>query len=93
MTERRGLPYNNQKKAPPAETLEWQLRALCREVDATLFFPAPCEQATAAKRVCQLCEVRTECLDYAITNDERVGVWGGMSERERRKLRGDWGRT
>ncbi|MDU5308733.1 MAG: WhiB family transcriptional regulator, partial [Varibaculum cambriense] len=40
-----------------------------------------------AKAVCELCEVRDECLSYALENDERFGIWGGLSERERRRLR------
>lgn len=40
-----------------------------------------------AKRVCVGCEVRVECLEYALANDERFGIWGGLSERERRKLK------
>ena len=40
-----------------------------------------------AKRVCLTCEVRGECLEYALQNDERFGIWGGLSERERRKLK------
>ena len=40
-----------------------------------------------AKRICQGCEVRAECLEYALANDERFGLWGGLSERERRKLK------
>ena len=40
-----------------------------------------------AKKVCTECEVKVECLEYALANDERFGIWGGLSERERRKLR------
>src|SRR6266511_746616 len=43
--------------------------------------------ARAAKRICQTCVVQVECLEYALANDERFGIWGGMSERERRRLK------
>jgi WhiB family redox-sensing transcriptional regulator len=40
-----------------------------------------------AKKVCTTCDVRSECLEYALSNDERFGIWGGLSERERRRLK------
>ena len=48
------------------------------------------EQIEAAKAICRLCEVRGECLDYALTTNQESGVWGGTSEEERRKLRKSW---
>lgn len=42
-----------------------------------------------AKKICESCEVRSECLQYALENDERFGIWGGLSERERRRLRNE----
>lgn len=70
-----------------AEAAEWQDRALCAQTDPEAFFPEKGGSTREAKRVCTGCEVRTECLDYALTHDERFGIWGGMSERERRRLR------
>lgn len=66
----------------------WQVRGLCTQVDPELFFPEKGGAAAnkAAKQVCQRCEVREMCLQYALENDEKFGVWGGLSERERRKL-------
>lgn len=65
----------------------WQERALCAQTDPEVFFPEKGGSTREAKKVCVRCEVRDSCLDYAIYNDERFGVWGGLSERERRKLK------
>ncbi|MGW3888916.1 WhiB family transcriptional regulator [Micromonospora chokoriensis] len=65
---------------------DWRERALCREVDGELFYPDKGESNREAKRVCGRCEVKTECLEYALGADERWGVWGGLSERERRAM-------
>jgi WhiB family transcriptional regulator, redox-sensing transcriptional regulator len=67
--------------------LGWQERALCAETDPEAFFPEKGGSTREAKKVCTSCEVRSECLDYALANDERFGIWGGLSERERRKLK------
>ncbi|SNU02691.1 transcription factor WhiB [Ruaniaceae bacterium KH17] len=67
--------------------LAWQDRALCAQTDPEAFFPEKGGSTREAKRVCNSCEVRTECLEYALENDERFGIWGGLSERERRKLK------
>lgn len=66
--------------------ISWQDQALCAQTDPELFFPDKSGSTREAKRVCQSCEVRTQCLEYAIANQERFGVWGGLSERERRKV-------
>jgi WhiB family redox-sensing transcriptional regulator len=65
----------------------WQDRALCAQTDPEAFFPEKGGSTREAKRVCRSCEVRTECLDYALEHDERFGIWGGLSERERRRLK------
>lgn len=67
--------------------LAWKDQALCAQTDPEAFFPEKGGSTREAKRVCQSCEVRAECLEYALANDERFGIWGGMSERERRKLK------
>ncbi|EWC62414.1 Sporulation regulatory protein WhiB [Actinokineospora spheciospongiae] len=66
---------------------EWQERALCAQTDPEAFFPEKGGSTREAKRICLGCEVRAECLDYALAHDERFGIWGGLSERERRKLK------
>ena len=66
---------------------EWQERALCSQTDPEAFFPEKGGSSREAKRICSDCPVRIECLNYALRRDERYGVWGGMSERERRRLK------
>lgn len=65
----------------------WQAEALCAQTDPEAFFPEKGGSTRDAKRICTGCQVRAECLEYALQNDERFGIWGGLSERERRKLR------
>ncbi|WP_315096631.1 WhiB family transcriptional regulator [uncultured Cellulomonas sp.] len=65
----------------------WQERALCAQTDPEAFFPEKGGSTREAKKVCTGCDVRSECLEYALQNDERFGIWGGLSERERRKLK------
>ncbi|WP_137122197.1 WhiB family transcriptional regulator [Segeticoccus rhizosphaerae] len=67
--------------------LSWQERALCAQTDPEAFFPEKGGSTRDAKKVCVGCEVRAECLEYALAHDERFGIWGGLSERERRKLK------
>lgn len=59
----------------------------CRGVDPDVFFPDRGESLAPAMAICDQCIVRDECLEYALDNGERFGVWGGTSERERRRLR------
>lgn len=69
------------------EEQTWQERALCAQTDPEAFFPEKGGSTREAKRICSVCEVRAECLEYALAQDERFGIWGGLSERERRKLK------
>ena len=69
------------------DEVAWQADALCAQTDPEAFFPEKGGSTREAKRICEGCEVRSECLDFALENDERFGIWGGLSERERRKLR------
>ena len=73
--------------AVEAAELTWQDEALCAETDPEAFFPEKGGSTREAKRVCRACEVRIECLEYALSHDERFGIWGGFSERERRRLK------
>ncbi len=68
-------------------TLAWQTDALCSQTDPEAFFPEKGGSTRDAKRICTSCDVKSECLEYALQNDERFGIWGGLSERERRKLK------
>src|SRR3954470_20316700 len=65
----------------------WQDQANCLGVDPDLFFPERGASTREAKEVCRGCVVRVECLEYALQNGEKFGIWGGMSERERRRIR------
>ena len=64
----------------------WTEDALCAQIDHEEFFPEKGGSTREAKKVCAMCPVTAKCLEYALDNNERWGVWGGMSERERRKL-------
>jgi WhiB family redox-sensing transcriptional regulator len=65
----------------------WQAQANCMGVDPDLFFPERGGSTREAKEVCRGCVVREDCLEYALANGEKFGIWGGMSERERRRVR------
>lgn len=62
----------------------WQDRALCAQTDPDAFFPDKGESNRAAKAICGRCPVTDDCLEYALAHDLRFGVWGGLSERQRR---------
>jgi WhiB family transcriptional regulator, redox-sensing transcriptional regulator len=66
---------------------QWQERGLCAQTDPEAFFPEKGGSTREAKRICMGCEVRDKCLEYALAHDERFGIWGGLSERERRRLK------
>lgn len=66
---------------------EWQASALCAQVGGDLWFPERGGDFLEAKRICQQCPVRVECLEYALAHDERFGLWGGLSERGRREIK------
>lgn len=65
----------------------WQARGNCVGVDPDLFFPEKGEPAGDAKAVCATCVVRAECLAFALEHNERFGIWGGLSVKERRVIR------
>jgi len=72
---------------PATPVPSWQDEALCAQTGGDFFFPEPGSSVREAKSICGLCEIRTACLEYALANDERFGVWGGLSEKERNQLR------
>ncbi|MEV7419769.1 WhiB family transcriptional regulator [Streptomyces sp. NPDC089919] len=76
------MPITN---TAPAATWGWE--ALCAQTGPEFFFPEPGTSVRDAKRLCGACEGRAACLEYALANDERFGVWGGLSEQERLALR------
>lgn len=65
---------------------EWQQRANCQDTDPEIFWVEKGGTAKPAKRVCARCEVQPACLQYALDRKERYGVWGGKTERERRRI-------
>jgi WhiB family redox-sensing transcriptional regulator len=66
----------------------WRKRAACRGIDVEIFYPATDEDddAEPAKAVCAECPVRQACLEHALAHREREGIWGGTTERERRRI-------
>ncbi len=65
---------------------EWEERSACRGADVEVFFSVDEEDQREALEYCARCEVRQECLEYALTHREMYGIWGGMPESERRSL-------
>ena len=71
------------------QPVDWQAEARCTQVDPEIFFPERGGSSKAARMVCKGCPVQGICLEYALNNKEQFGIWGGTSERERRRLRKD----
>jgi hypothetical protein len=72
----------------PDEDMAWQDRAVCIEADPEVFFPDKERPSTReAKRLCLGCEVVDKCLEYALENNEKFGIWGGKTERERQRMK------
>ena len=67
--------------------MAWQDFANCRGADPDLFFPERGASTRTAKGICRECSVQAECLEFAIVSSEKFGIWGALSERERRKIR------
>ena len=78
---------NNLLDAIQVDGLAWQDLANCRGADPDLFFPERGASTRTAKSICRECTVREECLEFAIVSSEKFGIWGGLSERERRRIR------
>ena len=88
-----GQPRHRSLATPARFAARWRELAACRGADLNLFFPGRGESADSARRICAACPVRQPCLDYAITNRIVHGIWGGLTERERRALRSRWVRA
>lgn len=72
--------------------MDWRAESACNDEDPELFFPIgttgpAVEQAIVAKRICAVCSVREQCLEYAIETNQDSGIWGGLTEDERRTLK------
>jgi WhiB family redox-sensing transcriptional regulator len=71
---------------PDHQEHQWMLRGLCRELEPAEFFPSDGVGVERARKICAQCPVKDECLEYALTYRIDHGVWGGASERERRRI-------
>ena len=86
-----GHPPRYRNLAAPARFVaRWRERAACRGTDLDVFYPGRGESAAPARQVCARCPVRQPCLEYALSNRITHGIWGGLTERERRPLQSDW---
>ncbi|WP_329199741.1 MULTISPECIES: WhiB family transcriptional regulator [unclassified Streptomyces] len=81
------MSMNTSDRPTTAAAPAWYDLALCAQTGPAFFFPEPGSSLRDAKRLCGACEGRAACLEYALANDERFGVWGGLSESERLALR------
>jgi WhiB family redox-sensing transcriptional regulator len=86
------LPFYDDLLDTDSRWQPWRRRAACRDADTNLFFPAggageAVEQIEAAKAICAVCPVRDECLEFALSTNQRDGIWGGLDETERRRER------
>jgi WhiB family transcriptional regulator, redox-sensing transcriptional regulator len=73
-----------------ADELEWQVGGLCRKMDPEFFFPegkGSSNQARIAKKICLECPIMRECRNWALSRGEEFGVWGGLSDSDRRAIR------
>lgn len=68
------------------EAAKWWDLGACRGLDAAIFYPDDEESAASAKAVCESCHVRSACLEHALMHREKAGVWGGATERDRRRI-------
>ena len=84
------LPRYRSLAAPARFVTRWREQAACRGTDLDVFFPERGETADHARQVCTACPVREPCLEYALSNRITHGIWGGLTERERRPLRSRW---
>lgn len=71
---------------PITQERPWVVFSACRDKDSDLFFPETRAQEREALSICASCPVQTECLDYAFEADIRFGIWGGTTEKQRRRL-------
>ena len=74
-------------KITPKTELGWRERGACFGSYVEAFFPSRGDPTKPARDICRMCTVTVECLDWAVKNNERSGVWGGTTERERAKIR------
>ena len=71
---------------PVSVNQDWRQAGMCRGLEPEIFYPESDEEADVAKEICAQCVVRVPCLEYALARREKHGVWGGATERERRRI-------
>ena len=81
-------PIFRMMAVPISDERPWLVFSACRHADPDLFFPSSREETQHALSICASCPVRPECLDYALETGERFGIWGGLTEKKRRKVAG-----
>lgn len=88
MTRAKQATQQSERQAglPDQPSYSWQVDGSCRGVDAELFFPPTEDESAPAKAICETCPVRLACLAFALERNERFGVWGGLTEKERARL-------
>jgi WhiB family transcriptional regulator, redox-sensing transcriptional regulator len=82
------LERSRTKPASGPSAQKWRSIGLCRGSETMVFYPPSDDDSLAeeAKTICSMCAVRKPCLEFALTNREKHGVWGGLTERERRRV-------
>ena len=84
------LPRHTDRTTPARFAARWRQQATCHGTDLNLFYPERGQSAGPARQVCAKCPVRQPCLEYALSNRITSGIWGGLTERERRPLQSAW---
>jgi WhiB family redox-sensing transcriptional regulator len=84
------LPWYRNLATPTRFAARWRERAACCGADLDVFYPERGESADPARLVCATCPVCEPCLEYALSNRITHGIWGGLTERERRPLQSEW---
>ena len=70
----------------PSTDDDWRDQAACLGLDPQVFYPTTDDEADEARRICDACAVKDDCLEYALARREKDGVWGGATERDRRRI-------
>ena len=79
-------PRCRAKEPTPHMIQSWRDKGACRGIDPAVFYPGEDEDGSEAKAICAQCSVIESCLEHALTAREKEGVWGGLTERERRRV-------
>lgn len=86
MTILRLVSVTSTDRHHPSTDERWRDNAACLGLESEIFYPITDEEADTARAICEACEVRVECLEYALARREKDGVWGGATERDRRRI-------